>query len=157
MYGTIKYIVYVSEVFKVEKIKLLQLIAKDNTVQFNTLEFPDNIFNLDKSNEFGLNLVSLDEDVRCEYEPNSPSYLERINCLKDLHDYGFKTFVNIDLHPQIILKNNDLNKLLKTISFVDKILIKKSSPDIDPIILNDYHNILVDYCNENYIKYFIFD
>ena len=139
------------------EVQLQQLLNKDNKVQLYTLDFPENIFNLDRKNEFGISLMSLDEDVRNELEPNSPSYLERINCLKDLHDYGFKTFVNIDLHPKIILKNNDLNKLLKTISFVDKILIKKSSPDIDPIILNDYHNILVDYCNENYIKYFIFD
>ena len=140
-----------------EKVKLLQLIAKDNTIQFSTLEFPDNIFDLDKSNEFGLNLISLDEDVRREFEPNSSSYLERISCLKDLHDYGFETFINIELHPQIRFKNNDLNKLLKIITFVDKIFIKKSSPNIDPIILNDYHNIVVDYCNKNYIKHFIFD
>jgi DNA repair photolyase len=141
----------------VEKVQLLQLIDKDNTIQFNTLEFPDNIFDLDKSTEFGLNLVSLDEDVRREYEPNSSSYLERISCLKDLHDYGFKTFINMDLHPKIILKNNNLKKLLKIISFVDKIFIKKSSSHIDPIILNDYHNIIINYCNENYIMYFIFD
>lgn len=139
------------------KVQLQQLLNKDNKIQLYTLDFPENIIDLDKSNEFGISLISLDEESRREHEPNSASYLERISCLKDLHDNGFKTFVNINIHPEIRLHNKDLNQLLKITSFVDRILIGKSSSDINSIAFNEYQNIIVDYCNENYIKYSILD
>jgi DNA repair photolyase len=141
----------------VGEVQLQQLLNKDNKVQLCTLDFPENIINLDRKNEFGISLISLDEDVRNELEPNSPSYLERISCLKDLHDCGFKTFVNLEINPKIKLESAALSKLLKIVSFVDKILIKKSSFDIDGIVFNGYYNTIVDYCNKNYIKYSILD
>lgn len=139
------------------EVQLQQLLNKDNKVQLYTLDFPENILNLDRKNEFGISLMSLDEDVRNELEPNSPSYLERISCLKDLNDSGFKTFINLEINPKIKLESAALSKLLKIVSFVDKILIKKSSFDIDDIVFNYYYDTIVDYCNKNYIKYSILD
>lgn len=73
-------------------------------------------------NEFGITLVSLDEDFRKAYEPFSSPYKERINSLYHLHKKGKKTWVSIEPYPTPNIVNQNFNDILESISFVDKII-----------------------------------
>ena len=75
-----------------------------------------------KNNEYGITLVSLDEDFRKKYEPNTANFKERIKALKVLSKAGFKTWVSIEPYPTPNLVIQDLSEILKAISFVDKIV-----------------------------------
>lgn len=73
-------------------------------------------------NEYGITLVSLDEEFRKEMEPNTAPYQERINALRALHDAGCKTWVSIEPYPTPNFIEQDLNEILETIAFCDKII-----------------------------------
>ena len=73
-------------------------------------------------NEYGITLVSLDEGFRREMEPNTAPYQERINALRALHDAGCKTWVSIEPYPTPNFIEQDLNEILESIAFCDKII-----------------------------------
>ncbi|MBI4006924.1 MAG: radical SAM protein, partial [Planctomycetes bacterium] len=50
-------------------------------------------------NEYGITIVSLDENFRKAFEPNTTKFVERIQSLKYLHEKGFKTWVCIEPYP----------------------------------------------------------
>jgi DNA repair photolyase len=77
------------------------------------------------NNEYGITLVSLDEDYRNIFEPYTSSYKERIASLKYLHDVGLKTWISIEPYPTPNISKQDLEEILKNISFVDKIVFGK--------------------------------
>jgi len=74
------------------------------------------------SNEYGITIVSLKEDHRAKYEPNAFPYEERIDTLRKIHDAGLKTWVSIEPYPTPNIVKQDLDVILKKISFVDKII-----------------------------------
>lgn len=75
-----------------------------------------------KGNELGISLVSLNEDFRKHYEPNSAPYDERIYGLKRLHDCGCKTWVSMEPYPTPNIVDQDIEGILSAVSFVDKII-----------------------------------
>lgn len=79
------------------------------------------------NNEYGITLISLDEKFRKKYEPGSAPYEERIKALKYLSDQGLKTWVSIEPYftPNII--SQDLNKILESIKFVDRIVFGRAN------------------------------
>ncbi|MDE6704823.1 MAG: radical SAM protein [Treponemataceae bacterium] len=79
-----------------------------------------------KENEYGITLVSLDENFRKEKEPNSVSYIRRINALRKLHEAGCKTWVSIEPYPTPNIIEQKLEEILKTVSFVDKIIFGRT-------------------------------
>lgn len=83
---------------------------------------PIELTKLSKENEFGITLISLNEDFRKKYEPYSAPYHERINQLYSLHKKGLKTWVSIEPYPTPNIINQDFDKILDVISFVDKII-----------------------------------
>lgn len=83
---------------------------------------PIELTELSKENEFGITLISLNEDFRKKYEPYSAPYHERINQLYSLHKKGLKTWVSIEPYPTPNIINQDFDKILDAISFVDKII-----------------------------------
>jgi len=83
---------------------------------------PIELTELSKENEFGITLISLNEDFRNKYEPYSAPYQERINRLYSLHRKGLKTWVSIEPFPTPNIVNQDFDKILDEISFVDKII-----------------------------------
>lgn len=83
---------------------------------------PKELANTDKINSYGITLISLNENYRKKYEPNSAPYNERINSLWYLHNKGYKTWVSIEPYPTPNIINQDFNKILDSISFVDKII-----------------------------------
>lgn len=113
-------------------------------------------------NEFGITLVSLDENFRKNFEPNTANFEERIQALRYLHAKGFKTWVSIEPYPTPNIIRQDLNKILEAISFVDKIIFGKlnynSTVRAFPHIKAFYNSlakIVTKFCKKNNISYHI--
>lgn len=60
---------------------------------------PAELADLLPANEYGISLISLDEDYRRRMEPGAAPYLERVAALKTLHDAGCKTWLSIQAKP----------------------------------------------------------
>ena len=105
----------------------LNIIKKLNShnIKVSTLTkgiVPFELSELSPNNEIGISLLSLNDDFRKKYEPNSSNYMDRINSLKAIHDAGVKTWVSIEPFPTPNIVEEDIDKLLESISFVDKIV-----------------------------------
>jgi DNA repair photolyase len=74
-----------------------------------------------EDNLHGISLISLNEEFRKRWEPNTALYSERISALKALHDHGCKTYVHIEPYPTPNLVKQNLEDLLKAVDFVDNI------------------------------------
>lgn len=83
---------------------------------------PIELTSLSKKNEFGITLVSLNEDFRKKYEPGSAPYEDRIDSLYKLHKKGIKTWVSIEPYPTPNIVSQSFRDILKAVSFVDKII-----------------------------------
>ena len=73
-------------------------------------------------NSFGITLVSLSEQFRQKYEPNAAPINERLKSLFAMHMCGFCTWVSIEPYPTPDIIEQDIEKLLESISFVDRIV-----------------------------------
>lgn len=105
----------------------LQIIGKlnDNGIKCTILTkgiLPYELADYSHENEYGITLVSLDEQFRLQYECNTAPYLQRIAALRALHDAGFKTWVSIEPYPTPNIWEQDLAEVLETVKFVDKII-----------------------------------
>lgn len=125
---------------------------------------PIELSNLSKDNEYGITLISLDEDFRKEYEPNAAPYIERIENLYNLHKKGLKTWVSIEPYPTPNILDQDFEEILKSVSFTNKIIFgrlnynKKVSEYKD--FKNYYNNlsqVVIDFCTRNKIDFHIKD
>ena len=83
---------------------------------------PDELANLSKENEYGITLVSTNEEFRTRYEPGAAPLEDRVAALKTLHDSGCKTWVSVEPFPTPNIFPQDLDELLETIGFVDRIV-----------------------------------
>ncbi len=119
---------------------------------------------LSQENEYGITLVSLDENFRKEMEPNTAPYDKRINALKDLHDAGCKTWVSIEPYPTPNFVEQDLGEILAAVGFCDKIIFgrlnynkKVSEYKEYKKFFNECAQTVIDYCKENKKEYHIKD
>lgn len=78
-----------------------------------------------KANELGISLVSLDEDFRQKYEPNTVDYQSRILALRTLHNFGCKTWVSMEPYPTPNIIDQAHWKIIEEVRFVDKIVFGK--------------------------------
>lgn len=83
---------------------------------------PITLSKLSEKNEYGITLVSLNETFRKKFEPNAAPIKDRIKALKALHDEGCKTWVSIEPYPTPNILEQNLEDILKAISFVDRII-----------------------------------
>ena len=88
---------------------------------------PINLKDLYSENEYGITLISLDEEYRKKVEPGSASYSDRIAALKALHDAGCKTWVSIEPYPTPNLIQQDLESILNAVSFADRIIFGRTN------------------------------
>ena len=88
---------------------------------------PSKLATLSKKNEYGITLVSLNEQYREKMEPGSAPYQSRINSLKFLHEQDFKTWVSIEPYPTPNLIEQNLSSILDAINFVDKIIFGRTN------------------------------
>lgn len=73
-------------------------------------------------NSFGITLVSLSEEFREQFEPNAAPIRERIKSLYAMSKCGFHTWVSIEPYPTPNIIEQDINELLKSIGFVNRIV-----------------------------------
>lgn len=113
-------------------------------------------------NEYGITLISLDENFRDEIEPGAAPYIDRISAVKALSNKGCKTWVSIEPYPTPNIIQQDLLEILDKISFTNKIIFgrtnysKKVSAYKDhKNFYNEQANIVVNFCNEHNIDYHI--
>lgn len=115
-----------------------------------------------KNNEYGITLVSLDNNFKKRFEPFSAFYKGRIKSLKRLHDAGLKTWISMEPYPTPNLVKQDLLNLLKEVSFVDNIIFGKLNyncessnfPD-NKEFYNECAKIVESFCKKRGIKYHI--
>ena len=123
---------------------------------------PKELKNTSKINNYGITIVSLDENFREKYEPGTASYKERIESLKVLHNNGFKTWVRIEPYPTPNIISQDIIKILDEISFVDKIIFGRlhynklvSEYKEYKKFYNDCAKTVIKYCKNRKIKFYI--
>ena len=123
---------------------------------------PFELADLSKENEYGITLISLDETFRQNMEPHSATYTERIAALLALHKAGCKTWVSIEPYPTPNIIEQDLNEILQTVSFCDKIIFGRLHYNKQVTAYKkhkEYFNALsqqvIDFCKERGIDYHI--
>ena len=123
---------------------------------------PIELRNLYSENEYGITLVSLDEEYRKKMEPGAAPYEERLLALRALHDMGCKTWVSIEPYPTPNLINQNLGELLEAVSFADKIIFGRTN--YSKIIseykdsknfYNECAEMVISFCRRNGIQYHI--
>lgn len=123
---------------------------------------PIELAEFSKENEYGITLISLDENYREKVEPGAICYSKRIEALYQLHKAGCKTWISMEPYPTPNLIEQDLLEILNHISFVDKIIFGRMNYNKES---TNYQNkkkfyeeqvkILINYCQENQIEYYI--
>jgi DNA repair photolyase len=115
-----------------------------------------------ENNEYGITLVSLDKNFKKTFEPYSAPYQKRINALKRLTDNGLKTWVSIEPYPTPNIVNQDLLRILKQVSFVDKVIFGKLNYNVKTSKFKDNKefyqecsNIVKEFCTSNGIEFHI--
>lgn len=115
-----------------------------------------------RDNEYGITLVSLSEEFRQKYEPNTAKYEDRIASLKSLHDAGFCTWVSIEPYPTPNIIEQNLDEILNTVNFVDKIIFGRlhynkevSAYKKHKEFFNEQAQHVIEFCKNNKKQYHI--
>ena len=80
-----------------------------------------------KENEYGITLISLDEDYRKRMEPGAAPLQARIQALRDLSEKGCKTWISMEPYPTPNLVEQDLGSILDEVKFVNKIIFGRTN------------------------------
>jgi len=110
-------------------LKIISLL-NENNIKCTALTkglLPLELVNMSSENEYGITLISLDEEFRKKIEPGASSYKERIERLKEIHEAGCKTWVSIEPYPTPNLCDQNFSEILNAISFVDKIIFGRTN------------------------------
>lgn len=123
---------------------------------------PEELAELSRDNEYGITLISLDDEFRKRMEPNSAPYAERIAALKRLHDLGRKTWVSIEPYPTPNIIQQDYAPILDAVSFADKIIFGRLNYNAEVSRYKDhkaFFNALaqqtIDFCTAHGKQYHI--
>ena len=114
-------------------------------------------------NEYGITLVSINNEFKRKYEPYSAPYISRIKSLKFLHANGLKTWISIEPYPTPNLDDNqDLYNLLEQAKFVDRIIFGKLNYNVmstklknNNLFYEECSRKVIDFCKKNKIEYHI--
>ncbi|MDR3257966.1 MAG: radical SAM protein [Mycoplasmataceae bacterium] len=123
---------------------------------------PAELANLSPNNEYGITLISLNEDFRERIEPGAASYAERISALKALHDKGCRTWVSIEPYPTPNLIQQELLPILNAVSFTNRIIFGRTNYNKEitafaehQTFYNKQAEAVVKFCDEHGISYHI--
>lgn len=145
----------------------MQIIEKLNTAGIKCVVLtkgllPIELAQYSQDNEYGITLISLDEEYCRRIEPGASSYSERLDSLKVLHNQGFHTWVSIEPYPTPNLIEQDLTAILEAVSFTDKIIFGRTNYNKEITaypehkkFYNEQAELVIKYCNENDIQYHI--
>jgi DNA repair photolyase len=149
-------------------LKIIEKLNKEG-IRVTTLTkgiYPDELVETRflKENEYGITLVSLNDDFKKTFEPYSSPYIDRIEALKKLHKAGMKTWVSIEPYPTPNLDKTaeGIEHLLEKISFVDKVIFGRLNYNVASkkyVNNEDFYkrmsNKVIDFCKINKIRYHI--
>lgn len=123
---------------------------------------PAELTEFPKANEYGISLVSLNENFRQRYEPGAAPYAERIHALKKLHEAGCRTWISMEPYPTPNLVEQELSKILDAVSFVDKIIFGRTNYSREVFaypahknFYNDCAATVINFCEARNIAYHI--
>lgn len=109
-------------------------------------------------NEYGITLISLDEDFRRRIEPGAASYADRVAALRALHDRDCRTWVSIEPYPTPNLIQQDLVTILNAVSFANRIIFGRTNYNKEisafakhRAFYNEQADIVVQFCKERRI------
>ena len=113
-------------------------------------------------NEYGITVVSLNDNFIQQYEPGAAPIRNRIRALKALSERGCKTWVSIEPYPTPNMVDQDLNAILSEVSFADKIIfgrlhynkIVSAYPGYKDFY-NQCANEVIQFCRQRQIAYHI--
>ena len=88
---------------------------------------PSELATFSKENEYGITLISLNEEYRKRVELGAASYKDILAALRYLHDQGCKTWVSVEPYPTPNLIEQDLDDILEAIDFTDKIIFGRTN------------------------------
>ncbi len=115
-------------------------------------------------NEYGSTLVSLNDDFQSKYEPFASPIKDRVKALKNLHDAGLRTWISMEPYPTPNLVKQDIQQILKEISFADKIVFGKwNYSKLTQAFrgYKDFYNVnakeVIQFCKKNRIDFHIKD
>jgi len=161
-------------------LKIIERLNKEG-IKVNTLTkgfYPVEILDgkrFSPENEYGITLVSLNEEFKKEYEPYSAPYETRIESLEKLANAGLKTWVSMEPYPPPSLPrlqktgSENIEEILDKIKFVKKLVFGKlnysrlSYYNCNNSSIweenNDFYERMVkkvkSFCEKNNIKYHI--
>lgn len=123
---------------------------------------PSKLAELSKENEYGITLISLNEEYRKQMEPGAAPYTERLAALKALHDAGCKTWVSIEPYPTPNMIEQDLNEILEAVAFTDRIIFGRTNySKVANAFVNHRHfynecaKTVIAFCEDKGIAYHI--
>lgn len=125
---------------------------------------PHDLENLPQRNEYGITIVSLNEEFREEYEPGAAPLAERLESLRYLSERGCYTWVSIEPYPTPNIIEQDLDELLRSVAFADRIIFGRLHYNK---IVSEYKGYqefynncakrVISFCTEQGISYHIKD
>ena len=125
---------------------------------------PAELADLPMDNEYGITVVSLDQDFINHYEPGAAPIQERIAALRQLSARGCKTWVSIEPYPTPNIIEQNLHEILESVGFVDKIIFGRlhynkavSEYKTHKEFFNNCAAEVREYCERNAIAYHIKD
>ncbi len=125
---------------------------------------PIELAQLSPANEYGITLISLNEDFRAAMEPGSAPLKERLEALQTLHNAGYKTWVSIEPYPTPNIITQELFPILEAVSFVDRIIFGRMNYSKDAsgykehkAFYNQRAAEVIAFCDKRNINYHIKD
>ena len=113
-------------------------------------------------NEYGITVVSLNDDFVNQYEPGASPITDRIASLRALADAGKKTWVSIEPYPTPNMIEQDLHEILEAVSFADKIIFGRlhynkvvSAYAEHKRFYNERAQEVIEFCEQRGIAYHI--
>lgn len=115
-----------------------------------------------EENEYGITLVSLDEGYRANMEPGAAPYGARLAALRALHEKRCKTWVSIEPYPTPNLIDQNLDTVLETVSFADKIIFGRTNYSKEVTSFKEHRNFyneqaekVIAFCKRQGVKFHI--
>lgn len=125
---------------------------------------PAELSELSRDNEYGITLVSLNEEFRKRMEPGSASLQERLDALRALHNAGCKTWVSIEPYPTPNICKQELMPILEAVRFVDRIIFGRMNYSKEITAYKEHKEFFnkcatktVKFCEDQGISYHIKD
>ena len=123
---------------------------------------PISLAELSDENEYGITLISLDEEYRKKMEPGAAPYKDRLEALKALHNAGCKTWISMEPYPTPNMAEQDLQELLEAVSFVDRIIFGRTNYNKTASSYEEHKDFynkcaakVIFFCEEHGIQYHI--